>query len=47
MDYNSFDINTNFYLAIEFEFYVFTIDIAVQPNHLTISTKLAYPFIIS
>ena len=46
MDYSSFAINTNFYLTIKFEFYVFTIDIAVQPNHLTISTKLAYPFII-
>ncbi len=45
IDYNSFDIDTNFYLAIEFAFYVFTIDIAVQPNHLIISTKLAYPLI--
>jgi hypothetical protein len=36
----------NFYLEAELALYVLTIDIAVHPSHLIISTKLENPLII-
>ena len=46
-DERSCAIEMNFYVEVELALYVLTMDIAVHPSHLTISTKFENPLIFN